>query len=116
MARRVVVTVIDDFDGTSKAEETLSFALDGMQYEIDLSATNAGKLRAAFESWTVKARRVGRVKGVKSAKSRDTGAREQSSAMRAWARQNGYEVSNRGRIQADVVSAYRKAHQSAEPA
>lgn len=52
MARRVVVTLVDDFDGVSAAEETVTFAIDGATYEIDLSETNAAKLREVFEQWT----------------------------------------------------------------
>ncbi|MFI5782593.1 Lsr2 family protein [Nocardia sp. NPDC051570] len=105
---KVVVELIDDFDGSSIARETMTFGLDGTTYEIDLSMRNAGKLRALFEPWTDNARKVGRIPKGKSA-ARPTGKREETQAIREWAGKNGHKVSARGRISADVVAAYRKA-------
>jgi hypothetical protein len=110
MARKVVVELVDDYDGKSKAEETIVFGLDGATYEIDLSIRNAGKLRGVFEEWSPHARKVGRIPRGKSA-IRPAADREQSAAVREWARKNGYEVSSRGRIQADVVEAYKTANE-----
>ncbi|WP_062982338.1 histone-like nucleoid-structuring protein Lsr2 [Nocardia anaemiae] len=114
MAKKVTVTMVDDLDGTSKADETVLFALDGVTYEIDLSKKNAGKLRADLDRWTEKGRRTGRVKV--RAKARGGGKdfrspvdREQSLAIREWARKNGHQVSARGRISADIVAAYHAA-------
>ncbi|WP_280331229.1 histone-like nucleoid-structuring protein Lsr2 [Nocardia wallacei] len=111
MAKKVIVELVDDFDGKSKAEETVRFGVDGVEYEIDLSVRNAGKLREVFEQWTGPARKVGRVSKGKSGRvvGRSTTDREQTAAIRDWARRNGYNVSSRGRIQADVVAAYSKA-------
>ncbi|PSR58712.1 MULTISPECIES: histone-like nucleoid-structuring protein Lsr2 [Nocardia] len=111
MARKVIVELIDDFDGKSKAEETVFFSLDGVEYEIDLSVKNAGKLRGLFEQWTEPARKVGRIPRGKSARigARTVADKEQTKAIRDWARNNGYNVSSRGRIQADIVEAYNKA-------
>lgn len=108
MARKVIVTLVDDFDGKSQAEETVSFALDGVSYEMDLSAANAGELRGLFEQWTPYARKVGRAPRGK-AQSRSASDREQTQAIRDWARKNGIEVSTRGRIAAEVVEAYKEA-------
>ncbi|MGV9676015.1 histone-like nucleoid-structuring protein Lsr2 [Nocardia sp. NPDC003482] len=105
MARKVVVELVDDFDGESTAEETVSFALDGVEYEIDLSVLNAGRLRAEFEAWTGHGRRTGRA----ARPAAPVAVPEQTAAIRAWARRNGYHVSDRGRIQAEVVAAYAKA-------
>ncbi|WP_067855582.1 histone-like nucleoid-structuring protein Lsr2 [Nocardia shimofusensis] len=111
MARKVVVTIVDDYDGESQAAETVSFALDGVGYEIDLSETNAKALRQVFEQWTPFARKVGKSSGrSRSVKQRERGDQEQASAIREWARRNGYEVSSRGRVSADVVAAYKAAH------
>ncbi|MEU0502501.1 Lsr2 family protein [Nocardia sp. NPDC005998] len=111
MAKKVTVTVVDDYDGTSKADETIRFSLDNVIYEIDLSTKNAGKLRATLEPWTESARRTGRLtkprgvgKGFGSTVDRD-----QSLVIREWARKNGHKVSARGRISADVVAAYHSA-------
>ncbi|WP_181698946.1 Lsr2 family protein [Nocardia sp. GTS18] len=114
MARKVVVTLIDDFDGTSSAEETVNFELDGAAYEIDLSSTNATKLRETFDQWLPYARRVGRIKtsagrastpGTAAASSR----RNDLAAIRDWARKNGHTVSDRGRVSADLIAAYDAA-------
>lgn len=107
MAKRVQVTLVDDTDG-SDADETVTFALDGVSYEIDLSSSNATKLRNSFASWIGFAQRSG---GRKSA-SRATrpSARRDLSAVRTWARKNGHTVSDRGRISAEVQAAYDKAN------
>ncbi|WP_280275320.1 histone-like nucleoid-structuring protein Lsr2 [Nocardia wallacei] len=111
MAKKVIVELVDDYDGKSKAEETVRFALDGVEYEIDLSVKNAGKMREVFAQWTGPARKVGRIPRGKSSQvvARSSTDREQTAAIRDWARRNGYNVSSRGRIQADVVAAYNKA-------
>ncbi|RDI59614.1 histone-like nucleoid-structuring protein Lsr2 [Nocardia pseudobrasiliensis] len=109
MARKVVVELVDDFDGTSTAVETVLFALDGVEYEIDLSTLNSGKLRETLEQWTTHARKVGRNARATKAPARPTTKSEKTAEIRAWARKNGFTVSTRGRIQADVVAAYEKA-------
>ncbi|WP_194829941.1 Lsr2 family protein [Nocardia sp. XZ_19_231] len=114
MARKVVVSLIDDFDGTSDADETVTFALDGLTYEIDLSDTNATKLRETFDQWLPYARRIGRAKtstgrlaGRKSASA--PASRDDLTAIRSWASENGHSVSTRGRIATDVIAAYDAA-------
>ncbi|WP_024803023.1 Lsr2 family protein [Nocardia sp. BMG51109] len=110
MAKKVVVELVDDYDGTSVAEETVRFGVDGVEYEIDLSMKNAATLRAAFEEWTAPARKVGRIpKGKTKTGGRVAVDREQTGAIRDWARKQGYQVSSRGRIQADIIAAYNKA-------
>ncbi|WP_433521618.1 histone-like nucleoid-structuring protein Lsr2 [Nocardia pseudovaccinii] len=109
MARKVIVELVDDYDGKSQAEETVIFALDGVAYEIDLSVLNGAKLRGIFERWTPNARKVGRAPRGKS-QARPAVDREQTQAIRDWARKKGMEVSNRGRISAEVVGEYKKAH------
>ncbi|WP_378738175.1 Lsr2 family protein [Nocardia brasiliensis] len=110
MARKVVVTLVDDFDGESQAEETVMFAVDGVGYELDLSVLNASKLRGVFEEWTPHARKVGRVPRGKNGAVRPAGDRAQTAAIRDWAKQSGIEVSSRGRVSAEVVEAYSKAN------
>lgn len=111
MAQQVITKFVDDIDGT-EAVGTVTFGLDGKQFEIDLSETNAGRLRDALAEFIGKARKV-------SAKSRTTGTvtaakpkvdREQSQAIREWAKANGHQVSDRGRISRDVVAAFHAAH------
>ncbi|KGM10768.1 histone-like nucleoid-structuring protein Lsr2 [Cellulomonas bogoriensis] len=103
MAQKVQVVLVDDLDGGT-AEETVSFALDGVSYEIDLSAENATALREAFASWVGHARRVGGRQRRGAARGRSAGG--DSAAVREWARANGYTVSDRGRIPAEVKAAY----------
>ncbi|WP_306359796.1 Lsr2 family protein [Nocardia sp. CC227C] len=111
MARKVIVEMVDDYDGQSKAEETVLFAVDGVAYEIDLSKLNAAKMRGMFEQWTPHARRVGRVpRGKAAGKPRPAVDREQTQAIRDWARKNGFEVSSRGRVPSEVLEAYNKAN------
>ncbi|WP_291379890.1 Lsr2 family protein [Demequina sp.] len=103
MAQKVQVVLVDDLDGGS-ADETLKFAVENTQYEIDLSTAHAAELRAAFAPWVAAARKV---PGRSSAKSRST---SDTSKVRAWAKANGYDVSERGRISATVRSAYDAVH------
>jgi hypothetical protein len=109
MASRTIVELTDDVDG-GKAAETVSFGLDGRSYEIDLSAKNAKALRSALESYVAAGRRTGGSGRARRASgggaSRD---REQTQAIREWARASGYKVSERGRISAEILNAYNAA-------
>ena len=107
MAQRVQIILEDDYDGGT-ADETVSFALDGAEYEIDLSSTNAAGLRDALAPWLSKARKTGgrRKRTTKSSGSSST------SDIRAWAQSQGLDVISRGRVSADVRDAYEKAHAS----
>jgi Lsr2 len=111
MAKKVTVTLVDDFDGAGAADETVEFGLDGVTYEIDLSSKNAAKLRGDLKQWVAAGRRVGGRRRGRSGSGRGRGAidREQSAAIREWARRNGHNVSTRGRIPADVIDAFHAA-------
>lgn len=114
MVQKVMVTLIDDVDGTP-ADETVLFSLDGVSYEIDLTSDNAAKLRDSLASWVGHARRAGgrKASGTRSTPSRRSGGTSGSgdaSKVREWARANGYTVSDRGRIPAEVTEAYAKAN------
>jgi len=112
VAKKVTVTLVDDFDGEASADETVEFGLDGVSYEIDLSTKNAKKLREDLKVWVEKGRRVGgrrRGRASGSGRGRATIDREQSAAIREWARRNGHNVSTRGRIPADVIDAFHAA-------
>lgn len=116
MAQKVDVRFVDDLDG-SEASGTVSFALDGRAYEIDLSDDNAARLRDSLASFVAAARRTGarRGRGQRSSTSEAPAAparpsREATAAIRTWARENGHEVSERGRIPKAVVEAYQSAH------
>lgn len=106
MARKTQVILTDDIDG-SEATETLSFGLDGVAYEIDLNDDNAEQLREQLAVWTDKGRRVG---GRRTPGTRGTGSANDTAKIRGWARENGYEVSERGRISKEVREAYNAAH------
>ncbi|WP_433336665.1 histone-like nucleoid-structuring protein Lsr2 [Spirillospora sp. CA-294931] len=107
MAQKVEVLLVDDLDGGT-AEETVSFSLDGRAYEIDLSGKNAAKLREAVAPYLASARRA-RGAGRKPA-ARAAGNRERSAEIRAWAKQAGIQVNERGRIPANVIQKYEAAH------
>jgi hypothetical protein len=105
MAQKVQIVLEDDIDG-GEASQTVSFALDGTSYEIDLSDGNAEKLREAFAPYVGHARKVtggGARRGRRAATSNSgTSAKE----IREWARSNGCTVPERGRIPADVRNAF----------
>ena len=109
MAKKVTVTLVDDFDGDGPADETVEFSIDGVSYEIDLSAKNAKKLRDDLKQWIEAGRRVGgrrRGRSGGSGRGRATIDREQSAAIREWARRSGHKVSTRGRIPAEIIDAF----------
>ncbi len=111
MARKVVTTLVDDIDGTQIDEgqgETVPFALDGVNYEIDLSDDNAAKLRTALDNNIEKGRRVGRATSGKAPRrSAGSSPKQDLSAAREWLREHGHKVSERGRISADLLEEYR---------
>ncbi len=121
MATMTTVSLVDDLDG-SVAAETVAFALDGANYEIDLSDKNAKKLRDSVANYLASARRIdgarrastprAKAKPAKSSRSaaRTTPDREQTAAIREWARTAGMEVSERGRLSAAVLEAFEQAH------
>jgi len=109
MAQKVQVILVDDIDGGA-ADETVSFSLDGVSYEIDLSTKNAGAFRDAFAQYVGTARKVGSRSGSRSGRRRSTGGDNRTAQIREWARANGQKVNDRGRISATVVEAYDKAH------
>ncbi len=113
MAQKVVTRLEDDIDG-SEASETLSFGLDGQQYEIDLNEEHAADLREVLAPFISVARRVGGGsgggrKGRTVAPKQRTGDELDPKAVRSWAEANGVKVSPRGRISADVVEQYKAA-------
>lgn len=114
MAQKVEVVLVDDIDG-STADETVTFALDGVSYEIDLSSKHAAELRESLARWIGHARRSGgrRTAGTRRRSSgggRTTRSDSDASKIREWARENGYTVSERGRISAEIREAYEKAN------
>jgi hypothetical protein len=123
MAQKVVVELVDDLDGTVAEDiSTVSFGLDGAEYEIDLTEANATKLRDALAGVIAAARRTGgRIKrrtptSGSASPARPTADREKTKAIREWARENGWDLAERGRIPANVAAAYEEAqHEAAKP-
>jgi hypothetical protein len=113
MAQRVVVELVDDLDGSVLKEgagETVTFSLDGRDYEIDLKTTNAKALRKALEPYVSVASRVGKKTGTRGKRTQIPQVGPEASVVKAWARENGYEVADRGRVPAEIREAYEKAH------
>ena len=108
MAQKIQTLFIDDIDG-GEAEGTVRFALDGTDYEIDLNSRHSDELRAALRKYIEHARKVGGT----ARRPGGRGGRRVSSvdtvAVRAWARENGYEIKDRGRVPADLVERYQAA-------
>jgi hypothetical protein len=112
MAQKVLVQLVDDLDGTSSSDiSTVTFGLDGVTYEIDLNENNASNLRDHLAEFIASARRTGgRVKRGGTVTAGGSGRnREQTQAIREWAKKNGHDVSDRGRIPAAVIDAFEAA-------
>jgi Lsr2 len=107
MAKTVSVVVTDDLDGTPDAE-TVSFSVEGQSYEIDLSQKNFAKLQKSLQPFMDAGRRTALRKTARP--TRGPGARIDRAAVRAWATAQGLQVSERGRISAEVMSKYEAAH------
>lgn len=109
MARKVQMILLDDMDG-SEAKRTVTFALDGKNYEIDLNDANLEKLAGVLEPYIEKARRTtGTTRRAPGTRKPATGGSD-ASAVRTWAREHGFEVSDRGRVPKEVRDAYDEAH------
>jgi hypothetical protein len=103
VARKTVVEWVDDIDGTAAAE-TVTFAIDGSRYEIDLSEKNAAKLRTVLGRWIEASRRSGHRRSSGGHAKPDPA---ESTKARKWAIDNGFDVGPRGRLRAEVLDAYR---------
>ncbi len=113
MAQRVNTYLVDDLDG-SEAAETVELGLDGFSYELDLSEEHATELRNALSDYIEAGRKVsGRAKSTKPRQAGSGGRvdREQAQAQREWARREGFEISDRGRVPGWVKEKYEAAHQ-----
>lgn len=114
MARRIVHQLVDDLDGSLLEVgegETVLFSLDGIAYEIDLTEENARALREVLSPYVAAARSVSTPRGGSSRKSsRAASPQRDLAAVRAWARSNGHQVSERGRVPASILEAYDAAH------
>lgn len=111
MAQKVNILLVDDLDG-SEATETIAFGLDGTDYEIDLNDKNAENLRSALAEYVAHARKVTGGRGKSRRASSSSSPSVDKSAVREWAKANGYDVSERGRIPAEVQEAYDAAQKA----
>jgi len=109
MAKKTVVLLEDDIDG-SEATETLSFALDGSEYEIDLNEGHASELRESLARFTNAGRKVSSGRGRTAARTKSPQGGPDAKAVRLWAAEKGIPVNTRGRIQAEVVEKFEAAH------
>ncbi|HEY3877763.1 MAG TPA: Lsr2 family protein [Trebonia sp.] len=112
MAQKITTLFIDDIDGGA-AEGTVRFALDGTEYEIDLNAKHSDELRSALGKYVTHARKVGgaarRAGRAAGRASRGAGSALNTTEVRNWARENGYDIKDRGRVPADLVAKYQAA-------
>jgi hypothetical protein len=108
MAQKITVALEDDIDG-GPADETVRFGLGGTEYEIDLSTKNATAFRRQLAPFIEHARKAGR--GQRRRAGRPASSREHSADIRAWAKDQGITVSDRGRISASVAEQYEAATQ-----
>ena len=115
MVKKVTVTLVDDMDDVP-ADETISIGLDGTWYEIDLSESNAADLREHMDKWIHHARRVtsrgnsepGTATTAGRSRPRGAADRARSAAIREWAKEQGFEISERGRISSEIVRAWER--------
>jgi hypothetical protein len=109
MAQKIQMLFIDDIDG-GDAEGTVRFGLDGTEYEIDLNAKHNEELRAALGTYVAHARKVsGSTRKATATRSGRKPSAMDTVAVRAWARENGHDIKDRGRVPAELVVKYREA-------
>jgi hypothetical protein len=118
MARKTIVTLVDDLTGEAAEDiSTVEFAVDGITYELDLTDDNRAKLRDALAPYAragrkISSRRRGGTRTVRIISSTGSAAgynRETLRSIRAWAKDNGHSVSDRGRLSAEVLQAWQTA-------
>ncbi|MEV5875781.1 Lsr2 family protein [Streptomyces sp. NPDC052101] len=110
MAQKIVTIYTDDLTGEESTEAaTHQIVIDGVAYEVDLGPDSYDKLMEAVSPFLKAGRRVRGSRG-KPSPSHQAGGKKDTAAIRAWAKEAGYEVSNRGRVPGEVREAYAKAH------
>lgn len=108
--------LVDDLDGSS-ADQTVEFSFNGTSYEIDLTEKHTDQMRKALQPWLDKARRQGRVRGRRPAQARrprtveptPTEKRATNEEIRAWAKENGLKIAEKGRIPNAIIEQYKSA-------
>lgn len=114
MAQRTIVELVDDLDG-GKADTTVRFAVQGVHYELDLSTEHAEEFDTVMAPWVDAARRTGgrRTTTATSSTKRSGNNSERLNKIRQWGRANGWKVSDRGRVAAELQQAYEAANPGA---
>ena len=115
MARKVVVELVDDIDGTEFGAdgESIGYTFDGVEYQIDLKDEHAKEFRETLEYYIAHSTRIGGRKHRSDRAVNPGVAKRQPGEMkkiRAWAIEQGYELASRGRIPGEIVQAFRDAH------
>jgi nucleoid-associated protein Lsr2 len=109
MAQKVQTLYVDDIDG-SEAAGAVRFALDGIEYEIDLSTAHNEALHTALGPYIAHARKIGRTAGRATRGARATGTSAvDTQAVRSWAKEQGIDIKDRGRVPAEIIAKYRAA-------
>ncbi|MEU5281148.1 Lsr2 family protein [Streptomyces asoensis] len=110
MAQKVVTILSDDLTGTESDDvQTHTFSLDGVYYEIDLVSDNYDRLFEALAPFIGSGRKAGRTKTAGQPRKQQLSA-PSAEEVRVWARENGHQVNDRGRVPASIREAYEKAH------
>lgn len=109
VAQKTVVELVDDIDG-GRADETVAFAIDGVEFLIDLSRENAARLRDSLAQYVGHARRTDGRKARNGTARRFGPARLDNQAIREWARSQGENIAERGRIPQALVTKFQEAH------
>lgn len=108
MAQKIQTLFIDDIDG-GEAEGTVRFALDGTDYEIDLNQKHTQELHTTLDKYVTHARKVGSTRRASRSAGRRSPGAVDTHKVREWAREQGIEIKDRGRVPADIVEQYRTA-------
>jgi len=115
MAKKVYVQLVDDIDDKpiESGGEHITYSVNGVSYEIDLSDKNAKEFHRKLDYYIEHSARIGGKRAKRGATSATTGLKRdanQTKAIREWAKSNGYSISTRGRIPAEVENAFDAAH------
>jgi hypothetical protein len=109
VAQQTILELVDDLDG-GRADETVAFALDGVEFVIDLSAANAARLRDTLAEFVGHARRTGGRTTRGRASGGASNGKPDVQAVRAWARSQGETVADRGRVPQTLLTRFQEAH------
>lgn len=111
MAQKIITIYTDDLTGQESEDvQTVSFGLDGRSYEIDLNADNHDKLAGVLNPFIAAGRRVRKDKATSTGSKKPAPGGPDTAKIRVWAKEQGYEVNDRGRVPASIREAYEKAH------